>query len=189
MTSIRLTSGCSLLLAGSVADVVGNRKIYLTGCALLAAFVFALGFARSGVELIAFRGLQGVALSLCLPTAVSIVTQSFPEGQRRNVGFSFLGAGQVLGFCVGLVLGGLLIESVGWRVAFYICGAVHVVALALAFWVLPEDRTREAISARRLRYDIDWVGTVVASSCLGMLSYVLAYVVRVAEERIYEPWD
>ncbi|KAL8644263.1 MAG: hypothetical protein Q9226_007854, partial [Calogaya cf. arnoldii] len=99
-----------------------------------------------------------------------------PNGRTRNVGFSFLGAGQVLGFCIGLVLGGVLIETVGWRVGYYICGGVHVVALALASWVLPEDRKREATSWQRLYYDIDWVGAMIASSCLGLLSYVLAYV-------------
>lgn len=92
------------------------------------------------------------------------------------MGFSFLGAGQVLGFCIGLVLGGVLIETVGWRVGYYICGGVHVIALALASWVLPEDSKREATSWQRLYYDIDWVGATVASSCLGMLSYVLAYI-------------
>ncbi|KAI4240100.1 MAG: hypothetical protein L6R40_005339 [Gallowayella cf. fulva] len=170
-----LTSGCSLLLAGAVADVLGNRKIYLTGCVLLMAFVIACGLARTGTELIAFRALQGIAMSLCLPTAVSILTESFPTGKTRNVGFSFLGAGQVLGFSIGLVLGGLLIESVGWRVGYYVCGGVHFVALAIACSVLPEDRKREAITWQRLWKDIDWIGAGIASSCLGMLSYVLAY--------------
>ncbi|CAO1604619.1 hypothetical protein XANCAGTX0491_008164 [Xanthoria calcicola] len=115
-------------------------------------------------------------MSLCLPTAVSILTASFPNGKTRNVGFSFLGAGQVLGFCIGLVLGGVLIETVGWRIGYYICGGVHVIALALACWVLPEDRKREATSWQRLYFDIDWVGAIIASSCLGLLSYVLASV-------------
>lgn len=114
-------------------------------------------------------------MSLCLPTAVSILTESFPTGKTRNVGFSFLGAGQVLGFSIGLVLGGLLIESVGWRVGYYVCGGVHFVALAIACSVLPEDRKREAITWQRLWKDIDWIGAGIASSCLGMLSYVLAY--------------
>ncbi|KAL8754486.1 MAG: hypothetical protein Q9199_004310 [Rusavskia elegans] len=181
-----LTSGFSLLLAGAVADVLGNRKIYLSGCVLLTAFVFACGLARTGTQLIAFRALQGIAMSLCLPTAVSILTGSFPNGRTRNVGFSFLGAGQVLGFCIGLVLGGVLIETVGWRVGYYICGGVHVIALALAAWVLPEDRKREATSWQRLYYDIDWVGAIVASSCLGMLSYVLA-IVTGSSSSIKEP--
>ncbi|KAL8779498.1 MAG: hypothetical protein Q9213_006910 [Squamulea squamosa] len=183
-----LTSGCSLLLAGAVADVLGNRKIYLTGCVLLTAFVFACGLARTGTELIAFRALQGIAMSLCLPTAVSILTGSFPNGKTRNVGFSFLGAGQVLGFCIGLVLGGILIQSVGWRVGYYICGGAHAIALGLACWILPEDRHRAASTSLRQRLwnDIDWVGAIVASSCLGMLSYVLA-IVTGSSSSIKEP--
>ncbi|KAL8885123.1 MAG: hypothetical protein Q9192_006701, partial [Flavoplaca navasiana] len=109
-----------------------------------------------------------------------------PNGKTRNVGFSFLGAGQVLGFCIGLVLGGVLIETVGWRVGYYICGAVHMIALALACWVLPQDRKREAISWQRLYSDVDWMGAIMASSCLGLLSYVLA-IVTGSSSSIREP--
>ncbi|KAL8710418.1 MAG: hypothetical protein Q9220_005019 [cf. Caloplaca sp. 1 TL-2023] len=143
---------------------------------LTVAFVSACGLARTGTELIAFRALQGVSLSLCLPSGVSILTKSFAPGRIRNVGFSFLGAGQVLGFCIGLVLGGLIIESTGWRVGYYICGGVHLLAFVSAIWALPQDRKRDAVSWQRLWNDIDWIGAAIASSCLGMFSYVLAIV-------------
>ncbi|KAL8837826.1 MAG: hypothetical protein Q9176_005460 [Flavoplaca citrina] len=124
------------------------------------------------------------AIIIAILTGIAAMT--IPNGKTRNVGFSFLGAGQVLGFCIGLVLGGVLIETVGWRVGYYICGGVHLIALALACWVLPQDRKREAISWQRLYRDVDWVGAIIASSCLGLLSYVLA-IVTGSSSSIREP--
>lgn len=93
-----LTSGSCLLLAGSVADVVGNRFVNLTGFFGVACFVIATGFARTGIELIMFRAMQGVAVSMCLPTSVAIVASVVPSGKARNVGFSVLGFIQPVGF-------------------------------------------------------------------------------------------
>lgn len=110
-----LTTGCLLILAGSIADLLGPKKIFLLGCFLQGIFVLACGLSRSGIQLIMFRAMQGVAVSMCLPTAVSIITNSFSTGQRRNLGLAFMGAGQSLGFIIGLVLGGLFADTIGWR--------------------------------------------------------------------------
>ncbi|RYP64809.1 hypothetical protein DL771_008589 [Monosporascus sp. 5C6A] len=59
-----LTSGCSLMIAGAIADVVGSRVVYLVGCFLLTGFILGSGFAETSTQLIAFRGGQGVAVSI-----------------------------------------------------------------------------------------------------------------------------
>jgi MFS family permease len=182
-----LVSGCTLLLSGSVSDVLGARIMYMTGCVLLAAFTLANGLARTGIELIIFRAFSGLAISFCLPSAVSIITKSFAVGQRRNVAFSCVGAAQPLGFSLGLVLGGLLADSVGWRVAYYFVPALLLAIIVLSYFNLPKDiRESQAIMRRRLVDEIDWVGAVIASSGLGMLSYVFATVTSSAS-RLRDP--
>ena len=84
----RLTLGCLLILAGSIADVVGSRTVFLIGCFLQGIFVLACGLATTGIQLIIFRLLQGFAVSMCLPTAVSIITTAFPHGRLRNLGLA-----------------------------------------------------------------------------------------------------
>src|ERR1700753_1412995 len=79
-----LTCGCTLLVSGSVADVVGSSNMYLIGSALQSAFTLACGLSTSGSQLILFRGLAGIATSMCLPSAVSIITSTFVPGKRRN---------------------------------------------------------------------------------------------------------
>jgi MFS family permease len=111
-----LTSGSLLLLAGSVADVVGCRSVNLIGSFFIALFTLLSGVSSSGNELIAFRALQGVASALTFPTAVSIISRSIESGQRRNIGLACLGLAMPLGFSIGLVLGGVLISGVGWRI-------------------------------------------------------------------------
>ncbi len=172
----RLTRGCTLLLAGSMADFLGNRKIYLIGCFFLGVFILASGFAKTGIQLIIFRAFQGIAVSFCLPTAVSVLTDAFPTGRRRNIGFACLGLGQPLGFSVGLVLGGFFVDTVGWRVGFYLCAGACAVVLYAGTWAVPRDRPRDAFSSARFLHGIDWVGATFASACLGMFSYTFASV-------------
>ncbi len=199
-----MTTGCLLIIAGSLADLVGSRRIFLPGCFLQVVFVVACGVARTGLQLIIFRAMQGIALSFCLPTAVSIVsckykpkystlsacaflvdlwcklhptsiiTTAFPNGRSRNLGLGFMGAGQPLGFSIGLVLGGVFIQSAGWRLGYYMCAAANALVFFASILSLPQDKRRPSLSWQRLENEIDWVGAILASACLGMLSYVLA---------------
>ncbi|KAJ6021458.1 hypothetical protein N7540_006962 [Penicillium herquei] len=172
-----LANGCCLLLAGSLADFLGNRSINLVGCFLLAGFILACGVAETGIQLIMFRTCQGIATSMCLPTAFSILTDSMSTGKRRNIGFACLGLGQPLGFSVGLVLGGIFQDSsLGWRFGYYLCAGATFILTIVNFFKLPADRPRECFSLSRLRTEIDWVGIVLSSSCLGIVSYVFSWV-------------
>ncbi|TKA53277.1 hypothetical protein B0A55_13396, partial [Friedmanniomyces simplex] len=110
-----LTSGACLLMAGAVSDVLGPRAINLVGCLLLACFMLASGLARTGIELIMFRAMQGIASALVMPSSMSIVSTSVENGRPRNIGFACVGMSQPLGFSFGLVLGGLFVKTVGWR--------------------------------------------------------------------------
>lgn len=168
-----LSVGCLLILAGSVADLVGSRKIFLLGSFLQGVFVLACALSQTGIQLIMFRAMQGIAVSFCLPTAVSITTTSFPAGKRRNLGLSFMGAGQPIGFLIGSVLGGILIDTIGWRTGYYMCTAANFLLCFISFWGLPIDRVPQ-VTWSRFKSDIDWVGALIASTGLGLLSYVLA---------------
>ncbi|KAF2171499.1 hypothetical protein M409DRAFT_63743 [Zasmidium cellare ATCC 36951] len=172
-----LTAGSCLMLAGSIADVVGTRPIILAANLLLIASAFACGGARTGGELIAFRGLQGVSFAMAVPASVSIISTNIAVGRPRNLGFSCLGFSSPLGFLLGLVLGGVMVDSVGWRPAFYLAGATTAALCVFGFWALPHD-PRPARPMRtiwkQLALEIDWVGTMILSAGISILSYVLA---------------
>lgn len=116
--SLRLTCGCTLLLAGSMADIIGRRITFLVGSTLYSAFTLGCGLSPTGTALIIFRGFQGLSISLCLTTAVGIISTTFPptsNSNRRNFAFAATGAASPVGYTVGLVLGGVFVQSVGWR--------------------------------------------------------------------------
>jgi MFS family permease len=148
--------------------------MYLLGCLLQSAFTLACGLAHTSFQLLFFRAMAGIAIAFCLPSAVSLITSYFPLGRRRNFAFAMMGAGQPVGFSVGLVVGGVLADGPGWRVGFYIAAAVNTIFLGLASFGLPRPAESTRLSLSRLRTEIDWLGAVVLSSALGLLSYVFA---------------
>lgn len=136
--------------------------------------MIACGLARTGIELIMFRAFQGIALSLCLPTSVAIVASAVPSGRKRNIGFACLGFVQPIGFSVGLVLAGVLLDTTGWRSGFYLCGGLTFLLFIVNIWALPLDKVGEGAIITRLQLEIDWIGATMACTCLSLISYVLA---------------
>jgi MFS family permease len=170
-----LTCGCTLILSGAIADVVGSRFMYILGTALQSAFTLACGLAQTSAQMILFRGLAGVAIAFCLPSAVSLITSYFPHGRRRNMAFATMGGGQPVGFAIGLVVGGLLADSsITWRGGFYVAAGINTLVLIVTFFGLPKLPEESGLLWRRLREDIDWTGALLLSAGLGMLSYVFA---------------
>ncbi|KAI0427238.1 MFS general substrate transporter [Xylaria sp. FL1042] len=170
-----LTAGSTLLLTGSIADVAGPKTVNMLGALLGAAFALGCGLAQTGGELIAFRALQGISNALIVPSSISIISTNVKDGQPRNLGFACLGLAGPIGFSLGLVLGGVFIDSIGWRAAFYFVGASTAVLFFAGFWILPRDRLRSAHSIwKRLAVEIDWIGAIVASVGLATLSYIFA---------------
>jgi len=169
-----LTCGSCLLLAGSMAGVLGARRVNLVGCLLTGTFIIACGFARTGIELIMFRAMQGVSISLYLPTSVAIIANAIPSGRKRNIGFSSLGFVQPIGFSLGLVLEGVILDTVGWRFSFYLCGGLALALSIISLWALPHDDENDAANWAILKKEIDWVGAIMASTSLALVSYVLA---------------
>lgn len=170
-----LTTGSVLLLAGAVADVIGSRSVELTGCLLLGAFTLGCGLCQTGIQLVVFRALQGVALAMHLPCSVSLIAQHVPSGKRRNIGFACTGLSMPLGFVVGLVLGGILADTIGWRSGFYICGSIMLLQVPAGFRVIPAQETPHDVWTR-VRTEIDWIGAMIACTALAMFSYVLALI-------------
>lgn len=178
LCAFRLACGCFLLLAGSIADFVGSRALNLSGTLILGISLGTAGLSQNGTQIIISRGFQGLGVSMCFPTAISIFSLSFPTGRIRSVGFAFLGLGQPLGFLLGLVLGGVFEELYGgWRSGFYLSGMIIILVTITNFGLLPKDRFKgKKFSVQRFSSEIDWLGVLISSASLGILSYIMGYV-------------
>ena len=169
------------MVSGSLAAVLGNRLINLTGVFFLAVFCLAIGFARNGAELIAFRTLGGIALAMFIPTSIGTVSNNVPSGRMRNIGFSLVGLSQTIGYGIGLVLGGVFIDTIGWRTGYYICGSLLASFFFLGIWILPPDSPKNTVghTMKRLKNEIDWLGVSMAAAGLGLVAFVLGFVIIV----------
>ena len=144
----------------------------------MGCFVIACGLAQTGLSLVIFRAMQGIAYAMVVPSAVSIISTSVTEGRPRNIGFSCLGMSSTMGFALGLVLSGVFVDSVGWRMGFYIGGGLSFLFFVVGLWALPTTTVRVPVSEvlSKVRCDIDWIGALLASTAITLFSYVLACV-------------
>lgn len=170
-----LAAGCLLLIFGAIADVVGAKLMWVTGSYLFVAFTVGVGLAQTAIQIIIFRTLLGAAISMCLPTAVSLIANTFPKGPWRNIAFAMNGMGSPLGYALGLVLGGIFTDTIGWRWAYYMMAIINFILSTVSIWSLPSVYTPSERSwTYRLAHEIDWIGAAIMSVALGMLLYVLA---------------
>ena len=174
-----LACGCMLLLSGSIADVVGARKVYLLGAFLLTMTTIACGVCNTGLQLILFRAAQGVAVSLCIPSSVILITSNIPTGTYRNTAFACLGAGQPFGYSIGLVLGGIFVEEVSWRYGYYVGAILTFISFIISIFGIPADTILVDSQSfgsvlQRMKTEIDLIGCCLLSSSLGLFSYVLS---------------
>ncbi len=168
VTAYALTFGGFLLLGGRAADLLGRRRVFMTGLVVFAGASLACALATGETFLIVMRGLQGLGAATVLPAALSIVMNMFGEGAERNKALGLWGAIGASGATVGLLAGGALTRYAGWPYIFYLNVAVGAAVLLLVRRVVPESRLRAA----RRRYDP--VGAVTVTGALVMLVYALS---------------
>jgi EmrB/QacA subfamily drug resistance transporter len=155
-----------LLLAGSTADRVGRRRIFQLGLTLFTLGSLLCSLAPSLPFLVAFRMLQAVGGSMLNPVAMSIIRNTFEDPRERAQAIGLWGATVGISLALGPVVGGALVQTVGWRSIFWINIPVGVAALILTARFVPESR---APRARRA----DPVGQVLVIGLLSTLTYAI----------------
>src|SRR5262245_44678509 len=128
-----LTYGGFMLLGGRMADLLGRRRILVTGTVLIGVSSLVGGLAGSSGVLVGARLAQGVGAALMLPSALSILTTTFREGRDRNTALGIWGAVGGLPSAAGVLLGGLLTEGPGWRWVMFVNPVAAVLVLGGIF--------------------------------------------------------
>ncbi|MEV6582348.1 MFS transporter [Streptomyces sp. NPDC051582] len=153
-----------LMLAGSTADRIGRRRVFTVGLLFFTAGSLLCSLAPTLEWLIAFRMVQAVGGSMLNPVAMSIITNTFTDPRERARAIGAWGAVVGISMAVGPLIGGLLVESVGWRSIFWINLPIGLLALVLTLRFVPESR-----AARPRRPDP--VGQVLVMALLGSVTY------------------
>ncbi|MFD3581797.1 MFS transporter [Streptomyces sp. NPDC058683] len=153
-----------LMLAGSTGDRVGRKKVFMTGLVVFSLGSLLCSLAPNLESLIAFRMVQAVGGSMLNPVAMSIITNTFTDPRERARAIGVWGAVVGISMAAGPLVGGLLVESVGWRAIFWVNLPIGLAALLLTLRFVPESR---APKARRP----DPVGQVLVIALFGALTY------------------
>jgi len=152
-----------LLLGGRAADLLGRRRVFISGLVLFALASLAGGFADTQALLIAARGAQGLGGAIIAPASLSILTTTFEEGAARNRAVGIWGAMGGAGGAAGVLLGGVLTDLLSWRWILFINVPIGLLAAFFAERYIVE--TREAM--RRPSFDL--AGAVTATVGLSVL--------------------
>src|SRR6058998_3499369 len=134
-----LTFGGFLLLGGRAGDLLGRRRLFMAGLAFFAVASLLCGLSVSSGMLIAMRLIQGAAGAVLSPSVFSITSVTFEEGTERNKALGILGAIAGSGAAIGVLLGGVLTEYVGWKWIFFVNVPVGLLALFLVPAVVRES--------------------------------------------------
>jgi EmrB/QacA subfamily drug resistance transporter len=155
-----------LMLSGATADRVGRRRVFQVGLAVFTAGSGLCSLAPGLGWLVAFRMVQAVGGSMLNPVAMSIITNTFTDRAERARAIGVWGGAWGLSLALGPVLGGVLVDTVGWRGVFWVNIPVGLAAIALTARFVPESR---APVARRP----DVIGQALLIVTLGSLAYAI----------------
>jgi EmrB/QacA subfamily drug resistance transporter len=153
-----LTLAALLLTSGSVADLMGRRRVFVIGLAVFTVASLLCGLAGSPLFLNLARGLQGVGGAMMFATSLALIAAAF-QGPERGTAIGAWGATIGAAVAVGPLVGGVLVDAIGWEAIFFVNLPIGVAAIFLTLAMVDESRNPAEGS-------IDWAGTVTFSGAL-----------------------
>src|SRR5690349_21874194 len=166
ITSYSLVFGSLLLFGGRAADLLGRRRLFLTGLGVFTLASLASALAGTAGALFAARAGQGLGAALLSPAALSIITTCF-HGQAKAKALAAWGAVGGAGAAIGVLAGGLLTEFADWRMIFFVNLPVALALAATALKVIPSDTEKPRWRGLDLR------GAILATTSLGAIVYAI----------------
>jgi EmrB/QacA subfamily drug resistance transporter len=167
VSAYTLTFGGFLMLGSRIADLLGRKRLFIAGLVLFSAASLACGLSQSDTQLIVFRAIQGLGAAVISPAALAILTTTFAEGEERNKALAIWGAIAGTGGAVGVLLGGILTDQVGWEWIFFLNVPIGLIVILAGQRVLHESRVE--LGNRSL----DIAGAILVTAGLTLLVYGL----------------
>src|SRR3954470_14467687 len=166
LNAYNLAFGGLLLLGGRMGDIFGRRRMFVLGLGLFTLGSLLAGIAANFPLLLAGRAVQGIGGAIASPTALSLITTEFEEGEARNRAIAVYAAVSGAGAALGLLLGGILTEYLSWRWVLFVNVPIGIVLMLGAYSFLHESD--------RLKGKFDLFGAFL--SVAGMVSLVYGFI-------------
>jgi EmrB/QacA subfamily drug resistance transporter len=168
LNAYTLFFGGFLMLGGRLADRLSRRRVFMAGVGLFSLASLFCGLATSSGWLVVARAVQGLGAAIASAAALSILTVTFAEGRERNTALSVWGAIAGAGGAVGVLMGGILTQWVGWSWIFYVNVPIGALVVLASPVVLAASRSDD----ERKGFDIPGAVTVTASLVLLVFALV-----------------
>ncbi|KAG0048189.1 hypothetical protein BGZ83_006820 [Gryganskiella cystojenkinii] len=161
-----LAYGAFLLTGGRFGDLFGHRRIFMIGVVWFAIWALVNGFAKDPVVMSVGRALQGMGAGFTVPSALAILTTTYPVGPERTQALAIFGGTGAIGSVIGVLLGGIFGSTIGWRWIFYITAILAFLLAALGFVIIPAEKGEGKVEDRR----IDYIG--ISAFTLGIVAVI-----------------
>lgn len=167
LSAYLLTYGGLMLLGGRAGDLIGRRRVLVTGTVIFGLASLAGGLAGSAAVLVGARLVQGAGAALMMPTALSLLTTSFSTGTDRTRALGVWGGVGGLASAAGVFLGGVLTQGPGWRWVLYVNPPISAILLVGIYALIPGE------SQRAPSRDLDLPGSVLVTGGMALLVHGL----------------
>jgi EmrB/QacA subfamily drug resistance transporter len=160
-----LTLAAFLLTAGSLADLLGRRRVFVAGLVVFTASSAVCGLSSSSLMLNLARGAQGVGGAMMFATSLALIAQAY-SGRDRGTAFGVFGAVTGAAVAVGPLVGGIITSGIGWEWIFFVNVPIGIVAVFMTLSRVAESRDPQATG-------VDWAGLITFSGALFLLVFAL----------------
>jgi MFS family permease len=167
VSAYAVASSGFLLFGGRASDLLGRRRVLVTGLALYAVASLVGGLATGPAVQLTARAAQGLGGALVFPSTLAVINTAFAEGRARNRALGIWGGAGAAGLVIGVLLGGVLTRAFGWEAVFLVNVPLAGAALALAFVIIEPDR---AMHSDR-KFDV--FGVLTATGAVTSLVFAL----------------
>ncbi|KAG2171558.1 hypothetical protein INT43_008284 [Umbelopsis isabellina] len=168
MAAYSIAFAAFLLPAGKLGDIYGYRMVYLLGLSLFALTSLLNAVSPNQYALFVFRAIQGLAAACVIPTGIALIANICEDEDERRLGFSLFGSSGPIGLVIGIILGGVLSSSIGWRWIFYVSAICSLAMLILAGLFVSDSKNEKT------EEKVDMVGFSLVTSGFILIIFALS---------------
>ncbi|KAK7453580.1 hypothetical protein VKT23_001463 [Stygiomarasmius scandens] len=169
LAAYTLTFAAFMLISGRLSDMFHPKPVFVIGFLIIGLLSIPIGASVNPVMTIVLRALQGIGAAMNIPSAVAMITTSFPDAAERGRAYAIYGAFGAIGNCLGFILGGVISSQASWRWVFYLLAILVIPFSVVSWFILPGATSSEEKSQKK---GLDWPG--VASLTAGLILFVFA---------------
>ncbi|KAE9402343.1 MFS general substrate transporter [Gymnopus androsaceus JB14] len=157
-----------MLISGRLSDIFHPKPVFVAGFLVIGLLSIPIAASVSPIMVIVLRAFQGIGAAMNVPSAVAMISMSFPDREERSRAYAVYGAFGAIGNCLGSIIGGVISSQTSWRWVFYVI-AMLVIPFALVSWFILPTHTNHIAEERK---NLDWPG--VFSLTIGLILFVFA---------------